>query len=698
MNLADLLATVVNNPREDAPRLAYADAIEPTDPARANLIRSQIALARPRVLDRLERQRLVKKIARLTKEHGTRWVAELPSLPGVSWPEAFDRGFVAFCTVTDGKTFRRQAGAIFPVAPIEGLSVSKGLDDAEAARFAECPFLAQLRTLGCWNGSLTDAGACALAASPHWHRLRTLDLTQNKIGSDGLRALAHSTTLPSLTGLHVYGNKIDDSGIIDLATSPLAARLRRLNVGGSSATVAAARALAESPTLARLVSLDIDNSSIGDAGLMYLAHSPHLARLREIYLRHTGIGDAGVAVLLRSPLAPHLRILDIEAADITGITAWQIVRSPSLGKLRKLEMADCDNLEAPVTNALKRRFGKRVEVHVDDRLRRPKPNPEAATRDVFLADIRATPDDDAPRLIYADWLHDHGEPERGEFIRVQCQLARLPATDPRRPTMELREHQLLLANQERWTEQAFLAWLEHPLAECPDPYTHRVCKVMARAVAARLAPDEPTSEETLDKCSAALEKLKMCGHQARQTLFDGCLFQRGFLDTVFVPELMLLEFTGAVRDLGVVRHLTAQHDGDVDAEVGDRVVQRVIACFDVPRLRTLRIDSHVEELATVEMIAAWPGTAELTHLELGFLWDVPGDDALRVLSRSPYLRNLESLRLYLCDGCTLAGVQALADSPHLPALKVVYLGEDENDVPADAVRLLRERFPVARES
>ena len=37
----------------------------------------------------------------------------------------------------------------------------------------------------------------------------------------------------------------------------------------------------------------------------------------------------------------------------------------------------------------------------------------------FLAAIRAAPDEDAPRLIYADWLDDHGEGERAALIRFQ---------------------------------------------------------------------------------------------------------------------------------------------------------------------------------------------------------------------------------------------------------------------------------------
>lgn len=33
-------------------------------------------------------------------------------------------------------------------------------------------------------------------------------------------------------------------------------------------------------------------------------------------------------------------------------------------------------------------------------------------------DLLAAPNDDLPRLIYADWLDEHGEPERAEFIRA----------------------------------------------------------------------------------------------------------------------------------------------------------------------------------------------------------------------------------------------------------------------------------------
>ncbi len=40
----------------------------------------------------------------------------------------------------------------------------------------------------------------------------------------------------------------------------------------------------------------------------------------------------------------------------------------------------------------------------------------------FLDAIAASPEDDAPRLVFADWLDEHGRPEEAELIRLQCRL------------------------------------------------------------------------------------------------------------------------------------------------------------------------------------------------------------------------------------------------------------------------------------
>src|SRR6187402_2898783 len=56
----------------------------------------------------------------------------------------------------------------------------------------------------------------------------------------------------------------------------------------------------------------------------------------------------------------------------------------------------------------------------------------------FLADIVANPADDTPRLVFADWLEDHGQTHRAEFIRLQCRLATMPEDDPHRLELEER--------------------------------------------------------------------------------------------------------------------------------------------------------------------------------------------------------------------------------------------------------------------
>src|SRR5262249_8674335 len=73
-------------------------------------------------------------------------------------------------------------------------------------------------------------------------------------------------------------------------------------------------------------------------------------------------------------------------------------------------------------------------------------SPEEAA---FLHQVCAAPDDDAPRLLYADWLDEHND-SRGIFIRVQCALARLPHDDPARFQLLHWEGALLDRFEVRW--------------------------------------------------------------------------------------------------------------------------------------------------------------------------------------------------------------------------------------------------------
>lgn len=82
----------------------------------------------------------------------------------------------------------------------------------------------------------------------------------------------------------------------------------------------------------------------------------------------------------------------------------------------------------------------------------PPPRLEWTAQDAaFVAAIRESPDDDTPRLIYADWLTDLGDP-RGLFIHLD--IACLAERDHLRLRMLLRDRRRLLQRYEPWWSPA----------------------------------------------------------------------------------------------------------------------------------------------------------------------------------------------------------------------------------------------------
>jgi uncharacterized protein (TIGR02996 family) len=73
--------------------------------------------------------------------------------------------------------------------------------------------------------------------------------------------------------------------------------------------------------------------------------------------------------------------------------------------------------------------------------------------EAFLQDILENRDDDTPRRIFADWLMDCDDPasqSRGEFIHLQCDLARHPAGVARPQASLRRERDLLWTHGKHW--------------------------------------------------------------------------------------------------------------------------------------------------------------------------------------------------------------------------------------------------------
>lgn len=81
------------------------------------------------------------------------------------------------------------------------------------------------------------------------------------------------------------------------------------------------------------------------------------------------------------------------------------------------------------------------------------PGPEHAA---FLTAIRADPEDDTVRLVFADWLDEHGEEDRARLIRLQCEAEQhrrnLWPSLAREPDQEAQE---IINRHPEWTDALY---------------------------------------------------------------------------------------------------------------------------------------------------------------------------------------------------------------------------------------------------
>ncbi len=70
--------------------------------------------------------------------------------------------------------------------------------------------------------------------------------------------------------------------------------------------------------------------------------------------------------------------------------------------------------------------------------------------EALFASILLEPEEDLPRLVFADWLEEHGQTEWAEFIRVQIEAETTPRTEPRYKELNRRSRKLLAKQKEVW--------------------------------------------------------------------------------------------------------------------------------------------------------------------------------------------------------------------------------------------------------
>lgn len=220
--------------------------------------------------------------------------------------------------------------------------------------------------------------------------------------------------------------------------------------------------------------------------------------------------------------------------------------------------------------------------------------------EAFLADVLEHPQDDGPRLRYADWLEERCDP-LGEFIRVQCRLADLPASEPCVLELETRQRELLAEFEEGWVGE---------LADWVDWWTFR---------------------------RGFIEEV---GASAAQFLAHAAdLFQRAPIQEIHLGKVRdQLEPLAASAFLGKTRHLDLSNN-----HLRDQGARVLAASPHLAQVRGLNLSSSGIGDPGLRALASSPFLPELREL---YLSDnricSPG---ARALARSPLADSLSLLHL-----------------------------------------------------
>lgn len=231
MTSQELLVAISRAPDDDAPRLAYADAVERIEPEYAEFVRLQVARAADERGRKALRGAPSARERELLRSHGhewTRYIEKYVRPGGDDCGADFDRGFIGFVRM-EPESFVALGERLFAMAPVQHADLHGG--DEPVRPLFDAPGLARLDSLSLRGAGLDDDDAIALAASPHLARITWLDLGENRIGGRGVTALAMSPFMANKVVVRLDGNPGDacdvphfdwDGSIADVTVSPLA--------------------------------------------------------------------------------------------------------------------------------------------------------------------------------------------------------------------------------------------------------------------------------------------------------------------------------------------------------------------------------------------------------------------------------------------------------------------------------------------
>lgn len=314
------------------------------------------------------------------------------------------------------------------------------------------------------------------------------------------------------------------------------------------------------------------------------------------------------------------------------------------------------------------------------------------SRDALLQAITDSPEDDTVRLVFADWLDEHGdEADRthAELIRAQVELANLAIDDDRRAELEAREEGLSLRSDirrrlqvppcVRWgTSRGFpdrvgFGWNDprkgHLSADDLDQMAKTSHRLPIRAFAGDLlgCAASPSPLGLPAAGGSGLEQLAGWPALTRLDTLEATSGITPYEDRGdFAPGLLSLAASPYARGLRRLRLGGWQVDPGTLVAVGSSP--------NLPRLTDLDLSGY-PSAEVADAVGGLVGTPLADRLEkLSCDWvDLPGDTVRGLLARAP----LRVLAFGVPEGVP-DGVGPLLGSPGLPRLRELRITGEEH--------------------
>ena len=355
----------------------------------------------------------------------------------------------------------------------------------------------------------------------------------------------------------------------------------------------------------------------------------------------------------------------------------------------------------------------------------------AATDAAFRATILEHPDDDAPRLVYADWLDEQGEADRAEFIRLQIRLARMTQADPEYAAVYKRSEYLGQVHHVEWArrlpqfegvhwEVFHRGFFVAARFDHPDRFFAHAREVFAAnpVQELRLHQFTPTHAWRLAD-TAELRAVRVLdlndgnkvGNSGAERLMESRYLRRLSVLKLGQNDLgpsgvRAIAMSGHVRDLKALRlwrndlfddglrlvadsrALTRLEQLDLDlTRTGDDGVRALARSSLLTGLRVLFLSNNQIADDGLKALAA---SAVVSNTRVLYLsGNLVTDDGIAALAKSPHFGRLEHLYLRQ-NRISDAGAGALARSPYLDQVRELQLGE--NRISDLGAAELRARF------